>query len=158
MSGVKRFAFCAQANPLGRGSDLGTKATQFREVQSLESPTFLSLFPRMTIYSGGVASGFRHVETTETTITRLLQITSAGGVRSGLIISEVPAKVESLNEGDVFVLDRGSKLTAWQGRKSSAFEKAKAAQAIAALAGESDRRGRAETEVFCECTLLSSNI
>lgn len=109
----------------------------------------------MAIYAGGVASGFRHVETTETTISRLLQITSSGGGRSGIIISEVPAKAESLNEGDVFVLDRGNKLTAWQGRKSSPIEKAKAAQAIAALAGESDRRGKAETEVFCEWTLLS---
>ena len=134
---------------------LGTKATQHREVQGVESSEFTFLFSPLTILSGGVRSGFNHVTPTETSIFRLLQITTTGGgSRSGVLVREREAKWTSLNEGDVFVLDEGAKLTAWQGKKSSPIEKMKAAQAISAIANESDRRGQAKTEVLCESKVM----
>jgi gelsolin len=38
-------------------------------------------------------------------------------------IVEVPATVDSLNGGDVFVLDTGKAIYQWNGHKSGVFEK-----------------------------------
>lgn len=91
-------------------------ATQYREVQGSESDRFLHLFPRLNILRGGVRSGFKHVETEETTLFRLLHVK---GTAHNLIVREVEPRVESLNCGDVFVLDQQRKLRVWQGEKSS---------------------------------------
>ncbi|TAQ91331.1 hypothetical protein B7494_g302 [Chlorociboria aeruginascens] len=80
-------------------------AIQHREVQGFESPSFLSLFPHLTILHGGASTGFHHVETEEKSLFRLLQITSSGG--HGIIVREVDPTWQSLNENDVFVLDEG---------------------------------------------------
>jgi gelsolin len=121
-------------------------AVQYREIQGSESSSFLSLFPRLTILRGGAATGFRHVETAETSLFRLLQITSSGG--SGVIVREVDPTWKSLNEGDVFVLDQGEKITSWQGKSSSPMEKMKAATAIAEMVDE--RQGKADVEVLAQ--------
>ncbi|SPO04182.1 probable actin regulatory proteins (gelsolin/villin family) [Cephalotrichum gorgonifer] len=115
---------------------LGGAATQRRELQKAPSDDFLALFPRLTIRSGGVASGFRHVEAGETSAEReregirtLLRVFRPAG-QGAVVVYEVEPTWESLDEGDVFVLDVGNKIWVWQGGKCSPMEKAKAAQVV----------------------------
>ena len=108
-------------------------ATQHREVEREPSGEFLQLFPRLTILRGGVRSGFRHVEEEEEkeVIITLLRVfkASSGGIDS-TVVHEVEPKWQSLDDGDVFILDHGDKIWVWQGRKCSPMEKAKAAQVV----------------------------
>jgi len=105
-------------------------ATQYREIQQQPSDDFLALFPRLKILSGGVQSGFRHVDTEAEPkdITMLLRIfkPTAGSV----VVHEVEPTWQSLDNDDVFVLDKGDKIWVWQGQKCSPMEKAKAAQVV----------------------------
>ncbi|KAH8672590.1 hypothetical protein BGZ60DRAFT_469087 [Tricladium varicosporioides] len=109
-------------------------AIQHREVQQDLSEDFLSLFPRIKILSGGVRSGFRHVETdTEPTeVTTLLRVFKhpSTGRSQPVVVYEVEPIWRSLDEDDVFILDKGNKIWVWQGKKCSPMEKAKAAQVV----------------------------
>lgn len=109
-------------------------ATQHREIQQDPSDDFLSLFPRLTILSGGVRSGFTHVDTDEqpAAITTLLRIFKHPGAQraDSILVHEVEPTWRSLDEEDVFVLDKGDKIWVWQGKKCSPMEKAKAAQVV----------------------------
>ena len=108
-------------------------ATQHREVQEAPSDEFLELFPRIHIRSGGVASGFRHVEEAPkeeiNTLLRVFTNPAASGA-NGVIVLEVEPVWKSLDDGDVFILDKGDKIYVWQGKKCSPMEKAKAAQVV----------------------------
>ncbi|KFA72131.1 hypothetical protein S40288_08428 [Stachybotrys chartarum IBT 40288] len=105
-------------------------AVQHREVQQAPSDDFLALFPRMSIRSGGVASGFRHVEEeTPQDITTLLRVFKNPGA-NGVVVYEVEPSWRSLDNADVFVLDKGDKVWVWQGKDCSPMEKAKAAQVV----------------------------
>ncbi|KAE8374205.1 hypothetical protein BDV26DRAFT_47991 [Aspergillus bertholletiae] len=108
-------------------------ATQHREVQQQPSEDFVSLFRRITIRSGGVASGFNHVEEEEpkevTTLLRVFKHPGAGRIDS-IIVYEVEPTWQSLDDKDVFVLDKGDKIWVWQGKTCSPMEKAKAAQVV----------------------------
>ncbi|KAK8022478.1 actin depolymerizing protein [Apiospora rasikravindrae] len=91
-------------------------ATQHRELQAEPSEEFLALFPRVTILSGGVASGFNHVD-------------------PDAEAPEVPPTLlrvfkHPLDEDDVFVLEAQGKIWVWQGARCSPMEKAKAAQVV----------------------------
>lgn len=115
---------------------LGGAATQHRELEQAPSDEFLALFPRVTVRVGGVASGFRHVEAGETSAERqregirmLLRIYRPAN-QGAVLVYEVEPTWESLDEGDVFVLDVGTKIWVWQGATSSPMEKAKAAQVV----------------------------
>lgn len=115
---------------------LGGAATQHRELQQAPSDDFLALFQRVTVRSGGVASGFRHVEAGETGAERqkegihmLLRVFRPAN-QGAVLVYEVEPTWESLDEGDVFVLDVGNKIWVWQGGKCSPMEKAKAAQVV----------------------------
>ncbi|GJD04493.1 gelsolin [Colletotrichum higginsianum] len=114
-------------------------ATQHRELQAAPSDAFLELFPRISIRSGGVRSGFRHVEEEDMsggggakepvlTLLRIFKNPSAGA--GGVVVHEVEPRWQSLDESDVFVLDAGDKIWQWQGRSCSPMEKAKAAQVV----------------------------
>lgn len=46
------------------------------------------------------------------------------------MVVEVEADTGSLDEEDVFVLDKGDKIWVWQGKNASPMEKAKAAQVV----------------------------
>ncbi|KAK7733301.1 hypothetical protein SLS53_008198 [Cytospora paraplurivora] len=107
-------------------------ATQHREIQSSPSDAFMELFPRLQIRSGGVRSGFRHVEEQpkEEVLTLLRVFKHPGSKRDSVVVHEVPPTWESLDVEDVFVLDKGDKIFVWQGRDSSPMEKAKAAQVV----------------------------
>lgn len=110
-------------------------ATQHRELQSTPSDAFAALFPRMKILRGGVRSGFTHVETNEEpahtdTLLRVFEHPSVGAGRDSILVHEVEPKWQSLDEDDVFVLDKGDKIFVWQGANCAPMEKLKAAQVV----------------------------
>jgi gelsolin len=108
-------------------------ASQHREIQQQPSDEFMALFPRLSIRSGGVRSGFTHVVEEEkkevTTLLRIFKHPSAAG-RDSIVVHEVEPTWQSLDEEDVFVLDKGDKIWVWQGKKCSPMEKAKGAQVV----------------------------
>ncbi|CZT44406.1 probable actin regulatory proteins (gelsolin/villin family) [Rhynchosporium secalis] len=109
------------------------EATQLREVQGNPSEAFVALFPRMRILSGGVKSGFTHVEedAQPAEITTLLRVFKLGnGKPDSLVALEVEPTWRSLDDGDVFILDKGDKIWVWHGKKCSPMEKAKGAQVV----------------------------
>jgi len=123
---------------------LGGAPVQHREVQGAESDLFLSYFKnQIKIMCGGVDSGFKHVKPEEYK-PKLFHLKGKKKVR----ISEVACKRDSLNGGDVFVLDAGLDIFQWNGRKSGPSEKARGAQFSRATAEE--RRGRAKIHVLEE--------
>ncbi|KXG51512.1 Gelsolin [Penicillium griseofulvum] len=108
-------------------------ATQYREVQQHPSDEFLALFRNYSIRSGGVRSGFTHVEPEmRAEVLTLLRVFKHPGIArvDSLIVHEVEPTWQSLDENDVFVLDKGNKIWVWQGKKCSPMEKAKAAQVV----------------------------
>lgn len=110
-------------------------ATQHRELQMCPSDTFSALFPRLKILRGGVRSGFYHVETNDEpqhtdTLLRVFKHPSATARRDVIQVHEVEPTWQSLDEGDVFILDKGDKIFVWQGRECSPMEKLKAAQVV----------------------------
>jgi len=113
---------------------LGGVPVQYREVMGFESERFLHLFPKIIIQHGGVDSGFKHVEP-EKYRHRLLHIK---GTIKQTVVREVPLTHESLNSGDVFILDEGMKIFQFQGKGASGGEKAKAGQIAR---GIDDERG-----------------
>ncbi|KAI1454640.1 putative actin-binding protein Fragmin [Annulohypoxylon moriforme] len=108
-------------------------ATQHRELQKESSDDFIALFSRIRILSGGVRSGFTHVETEEPKDTlmllRIFKHPSAKRADS-VMVYEVEPTWQSLDENDVFVLERKDKIWVWQGKNCSPMEKAKAAQVV----------------------------
>ncbi|KAL4952031.1 actin depolymerizing protein [Aspergillus filifer] len=112
---------------------LNGSATQHREVQEYPSEEFASLFRRITIRAGGVESGFRHVEEEQPKeVTTLLRVFKHPGPSrtDSIIVYEVQPTWESLDDDDVFILDKGEKIWVWQGKNCSPMEKAKAAQVV----------------------------
>ncbi|KAI8921058.1 hypothetical protein DFJ77DRAFT_523237 [Powellomyces hirtus] len=133
---------------------LGTSPVQHREVQGFESMLFLSYFKSFTILEGGTATGFRHVEEKEKFTPRLLHIYSLPTntprlpkrkLVTTLMVKQVEAKVDSLNSGDVFVLDLGKEIIQWNGSGASGMEKNKAAEYVRKL---DDERKDAKVTVY----------
>jgi gelsolin len=110
-------------------------AIQHRELQSSPSDAFCALFPRLKMLQGGVRSGFTHVDINEEsantdTLLRIFKHPSAGAGRDSILVHEVEPTWQSLDEDDVFVLDRGDKIFVWQGKNCAPMEKLKAAQVV----------------------------
>jgi len=123
---------------------LGGDPVQHREVMGHESDLFLSYFKNeIKLLDGGVDSGFKHVEP-EKYRARLLHLKGKKKVR----ISEVPLTCDSLNSGDVFILDAGLKILQFNGAKSGPQEKMKGAQLCRAIADE--RKGLPKIQVLEE--------
>jgi len=93
---------------------------------------FLSLFEQIIIQSGGIETGFRHVEP-EKYRHRLLHIK---GTMKNLVVREVKKATASLNSGDVFILDEGTEIYQFVGKDASIAEKAKAKKIMGALDAE----------------------
>lgn len=109
-------------------------ATQHRELQTSPSDAFSAVFPRMKILRGGVRSGFTHVEINEEaqhtdTLLRVFKHPTSSA-RDSVLVHEVEPTWQSLDENDVFILDKSDKIFVWQGRKCSPMEKLKAAQVV----------------------------
>ncbi|KAF5333003.1 hypothetical protein D9758_015191 [Tetrapyrgos nigripes] len=105
---------------------------QYREVQGYESERFLSYFPRFLTLKGGAATGFHHVtDPPPLDLQNLYRITFyQTGARSNLVVRQVPAEAASLVEGDVYVLDKGTKIWQYNTKNSLGKEKFKAAEFV----------------------------
>jgi len=119
---------------------------QHREVQGHESDLFMGYFQNnIKLMEGGVDSGFKHVEP-EKYRPRLLHCKGKKKIR----VTEVENCGDSLNSGDVFIVDAGLHLYQWNGKKSGIFEKNKGAMLTRAISDE--RGGRAKVHVVEEGT------
>jgi gelsolin len=123
---------------------LGGAPVQHREVQEYESALFLSYFNNnIKILAGGVETGFRHVEP-EKYQPRLLHIKGKKRVR----VTQVEMNANSLNSGDVFVLDKGLEIYQFNGAKAGPQEKMKGAQLCRAI--DDERKGMPKVTVIEE--------
>jgi len=114
---------------------------QHREVSGHESDLFKSYWnPAMQVMNGGVDSGFNHVKPTEYK-PRLFQMKG----KKNVSVNEVPLARDSLNQGDVFVLDNGLMVYQWNGCKSSPNERRKAAEIVVDIRSN---RAKSNTEVL----------
>jgi gelsolin len=108
----------------------GGKPVQYREVMGYESDTFRSYFPNgLQILKGGIASGFKHVDTKAEFKVRLMQIKGKKHIQ----VTEVPCARSSLNSGDVFVLNTFTTIFLWIGKECGAFERNKGGTFATAL-------------------------
>lgn len=135
---------------------LGTLPVQFREVQGHESNEFLQLFePSINVLTGGVESGFNIVKPEEYK-PRLLQMKGKG---KNVAVMQVELSRDSLNEGDVFILDAGLDVVVWSGSSAHAFEKRKATEVLNAI---KDQRNGKVQGVFIDgqedCEIFWSNL
>jgi len=121
---------------------LGDVPVQYREVQGSESETFMNIFKnKITIMDGGVDSGFKHVKPEEYK-PKLMHLKGKKTVR----VTEVPPKCDSLNEGDVFILDGGLKIWQWNGSKAAIAEKRKAQEVLNGL--KEERNGKPKSKII----------
>ncbi|XP_074648526.1 advillin-like [Tubulanus polymorphus] len=121
---------------------LGGGPVQHREVQDHESSLFLSYFKKGIRYlEGGIESGFRKVERGKYE-KRLLHVKGKRNVR----VTQVELHVNSLNDGDVFVLDDGEKIFVWTGNESSIKERMKGME-VARQIRDEERGGKAQVIV-----------
>ncbi|MCO5558070.1 hypothetical protein L7F22_011646 [Adiantum nelumboides] len=105
---------------------LDDRAVEYREVQGHETDKFLSYFkPCIIPLEGGVASGFKQVET-EKFEPRLYTCKGRRAVR----VKQVPFSQSTLNHDDVFILDTESKIYQFNGSTSSIQERAKALEVV----------------------------
>ena len=109
---------------------LGGDPVQHRETMGHESSMFLSYFPDgMITKAGGIASGFRHVETAEYKPS-LLHVMRSKGHCSAF---EVDLAITSMDSSDCFVLDSGAKIYVYHGEGADPFEKIKATEIAEAM-------------------------
>lgn len=129
---------------------LGGGPIQHREVQEHESDRFQSMFKSGVQYlEGGVDSGF--VDTSKLKFNkRLYHIKGRRKVR----ITQTAVSWESLNEGDVFVLDCKESVWCWVGDECSRLEKIKGME-FARKVKDEEKGGRA-TLVLAEDAVLKN--
>jgi len=121
---------------------LGDVPVQYREVQGYESEQFMSVFKgKIITMDGGIDSGFKHVKPDDYK-PRLMHLKGKKAVR----VTQVPLKSDSLNEGDVFILDGGLKLWQWNGSKAAIAEKRKAQEVLNGLREE--RNGKPKAKII----------
>ncbi|MGH0157502.1 UNVERIFIED_CONTAM: hypothetical protein FKN15_041593 [Acipenser sinensis] len=109
---------------------LGGSPIQYREVQDCESVKFKSYFKNGIVYKkGGLASGFKHVETNMYNIKRLLHVKG----RKNFSATEVDVSWNSFNVGDIFLLDMGKVIVQWNGPESNHPERLKGRQSSSQL-------------------------
>jgi gelsolin len=130
---------------------LDDKPVQHREVQDNESDLFKTYFKAVTLMEGGANSGFRHVKPTEYQ-PRLLHFK---GSKKNIEIKQVPLYRESLDSGDVFILDLGLEIYQWNGSSCNKDERFKALQYLQGLKG--DRGGKPKVETLNEADISPSH-
>jgi len=117
---------------------------QMREVEGYESDKFMAIFSDIykcggiRYLEGGVDSGFRHVEA-EKYEPKLFHLK---GNKKKVRCNVVKMTTDSLNAGDIFVLDTGLKIYSWKGGEAGMFERNKGRELADALKVE--RRGKAQ--------------
>ncbi|XP_058457776.1 gelsolin-like [Malaya genurostris] len=119
---------------------------QHREVEGSESDLFLSYFKGGVRYlEGGVASGFKHVETNAAKPKRLFQIKGNKNIR----VRQVELAVSAMNKGDCFILDADRDIYVYVGPKANRIEKLKAIN-VANDIRDQDHAGRAKVHTIDE--------
>lgn len=111
----------------------GGAAVQHREVDGCESDLFMGLFTHFRTLEGGCQTGFRHVTPKEYK-PRLLRCKGS----KPCVVRQVNLTRDSLNSGDVFVLDMGLKVYQFNGKASTGAERGEGAELCRAL---DDERG-----------------
>ncbi|XP_063703384.1 gelsolin-like [Culicoides brevitarsis] len=125
---------------------LGGEPVQHREVENHESQLFLSYFKNGLRYeAGGVASGFKKVETNAAGAKRLFQVKGKKNIR----VRQVNLSVSAMNKGDCFILDNGREIYVWVGKDSKRIEKLKAISAANQIRDQ-DHAGRANVIIVDE--------
>lgn len=107
---------------------LRDQAIQHREIQGYESSLFRSYFAKtgMKFLRGGVDSGFNHVKAKDfSKYKKLFVVKREFSMRRSKtpLTFEVPPLACNLNQGDVFVLDRGDRVYIWIGSEASPSER-----------------------------------
>ncbi|KAK3746700.1 hypothetical protein QZH41_018920 [Actinostola sp. cb2023] len=111
---------------------LDDKPVQHRQVQGFETDKFKSYFKRIQILNGGYVladSGF-NVIGADKYQTRLLEIKIVN--RKDYVV-EKPLKRSSMNNGDVYIIDKGLSIIQWCGKDASPFERNKAKEIAIAI-------------------------
>lgn len=117
---------------------------QYREVEGSESDIFLSYFKGTIRYlEGGVATGFKHVETNAASPKRLFQVKGTKNVR----LRQVELAVSAMNRGDCFILDADRDVYVWVGPKANRVEKLKATN-VGNEIRDRDHNGRATVHII----------
>lgn len=123
---------------------LGGDPIQYRETQQHESEIFKAYFKSGIIYKkGGHASGFKHVETNQYNVKRLLHVKG----RKNVTAVEVEFSWHSFNLGDVFIVDLGKIIIQWNGPQSNRMERLKGAK-MAKDIRDNERAGRAQVFII----------
>lgn len=105
---------------------LGGAPIQYREVQGFESAKFMGCFPNGLQYKdGGIASAFKHVDPADYK-PKLYQLKGKRNVR----VQQVPLSTNSMNDGDVFILDTAFKVYQWNGSQANKYEKLKGLEVV----------------------------
>ncbi|KAG7445801.1 actin depolymerizing protein [Guyanagaster necrorhizus] len=120
---------------------------QYREVQGYESSRFLSYFRHFVCLHGGIESGFRHIVDPPSLDVRILYHISFT-TKNNLVIRQVPARSSSLIQGDVYVLDMGTKVWQFNTKDSAGKEKFRAAEFVRNIVDKRD--GQPELTVYDE--------
>lgn len=125
---------------------LNGSPVQHREVQDQESQLFKGYFKNGVSYlPGGVASGFRKVETNAAGEKRLFQVKGKKNIRT----RQVDISIGSMNKGDCFILDAGRDVYVYVGSTASRLEKMKATS-VANQIRDQDHNGRASVHIVGE--------
>lgn len=120
---------------------------QHRECSQNESKLFRDYFTTkggMRIQEGGIDSGFNIVKP-ESFKPRLLHLK---GKKKNMRIVEVDIAVESLNSGDVFIMDAGLNLYAFQGKGAGIHEKSRQTSLQRQI--DDERKGKPEVHVLTQ--------
>jgi gelsolin len=99
---------------------------------------------------GGVSTGFHHVSEVPLELFRLYRV-GVSHIRghvagSQLVVREVAPEASSLVQGDVFVLDKGTKVMQLNTKSSVGKEKFEAAEFVQLVISE--RKGQCDTQVY----------
>ena len=92
--------------------------------------------------SGGVETGFKHVEKDKYE-PRLLHVKGRRNIR----VQQTRLAWNSMNSGDVFILDLGLTLYIWNGSSAGRLEKMKGLE-VACRIRDEERGGRAKLEIM----------
>ena len=119
---------------------------RYREVEGGESDRFARLFPQGLRYlAGGTASGFKHVDDAAEREPVLLRIK---GLAGNVAMRQVKLSRTVMNSGDCYVMDTPQCIYQWNGKESSAHERAKASELCRLLQQDKHR----DTKVLDEGT------
>jgi len=124
---------------------LGGIPVQYREIQDHESALFLSYFRNGIKYlQGGHSTGFNHVvDSYEKFQPRLFHCKGKRNVRC----TEVKCIKESLNLGDVFILDLGLNILVWIPPEAGKLERVKGIEQAKSIRDQ-ERAGRPKIEIL----------